>query len=47
MGTCRGAFLRGNHLHNGKVVGVGAESSPLVGGGQSVKEREGSYQREG
>lgn len=32
MGTRRGAFfLQGNHLHNGKVVGVGAEKSPLVG----------------
>lgn len=31
MGTRRGAFLQGNYLHNGKVVGVGAESSPLVG----------------
>lgn len=45
MGTRRGAFLRGNHLHNGKVVGVGAESSPLVG---TVSEVEGksSYQTE-
>lgn len=37
MGTRRGAFFsaRGkekkNHLHNGKAVGVGAESFPLVG----------------
>lgn len=38
MGTRRGAFLRGNHLHNGKVVGVGAESSSLVG---TVSEVEG------
>lgn len=46
MGTCRGAFLQGNHLHNGKVVGVGAESSLLVG---MVGEVEGvsSYQLEG
>lgn len=45
MGTRRGAFLRGNHLHNGKVVGVGAESSPLV---RTVSEVEGesSYQIE-
>lgn len=43
MGTRRGAFLRGNYLHNRKVVGVGAESSPLVG---TVSEVEGksSYQ---
>lgn len=31
MGSRRAAFLWGNHLHNGKVFGVGAESSPLVG----------------
>lgn len=45
MGTRRGAFLRGNHLHNGKVLGVGAERSPLVG---TVSEVEGvhSYQTE-
>lgn len=42
MGTGRGAFLRGNHLHNGKVVGVGAESSPLVGTVSGV-EGESSY----
>lgn len=46
MGTRRGAFLRGNHLHNGKVVGVGAESSPLVGTVSEV-EGESSYQIEG
>lgn len=45
MGTRRGAFLRGNHLHNGKVVGVGAESSPLVGTVSEV-EGESSYQTE-
>lgn len=39
MGTRRGAFLRGNHLHNGKVVGVGAESSSLLVG--TVSEVEG------
>lgn len=43
MGTSRGAFLRGNHLHNGKVVGVGAESSPLAGTVSEV-EGESSYQ---
>lgn len=43
MGTRRGAFLQGNHLHNGKVVGVGAESSPLVGTVSEV-EGESSYQ---
>lgn len=46
MGTRRGAFLRGNNLHNGKVVGVGAESSPLVGTVSEV-EGESSYQTEG
>lgn len=45
MGTKRGAFLRGNHLHNGKVVGVGAESSPLMGTVSEV-EGKGSYQTE-
>ena len=46
MGRRRGAFLRGNYLHNRKVVGVGAESSPLVG---TVGEVEGksSYQTDG
>lgn len=41
MDTRHGAFLQGNHLHNGKVVGV--ESPPLVG---TVSEVEGerSYQ---
>lgn len=38
-------FCGENHLHNGKVVGVGAESSPLMG---TVSEVEGksSYQTE-
>lgn len=38
MGTRHGAFLQGNNLHNGKVVGVEAENSPLVG---TVSEVEG------
>lgn len=42
-GSSRAAFLRGNHLHNGKVFGVGAESSPLVG---TADEVEGSRERE-
>lgn len=43
MGTRQGAFLWGNDLHNGKVVGVAAESSPLVGTVSEV-EGKGSYQ---
>lgn len=43
MGGRRAAFLWGNHLHNGKVFGVGAESSPLVG---TVGEVEGKRERE-
>lgn len=34
MGTKRGAFLRGNHLHNGKVVGVGTEALSSCGDNQ-------------
>lgn len=43
MGTRHGAFLQGNHLHNGKVVGVGAKS-PLLVGTVSEVEGESSYQ---
>lgn len=43
MGTRQGAFLWGDDLHNGKVVGVAAESSPLVGTVSEV-EGKGSYQ---
>lgn len=43
MGSRRAAFLWGNHLHNGKVFGVGAESSPRVG---TVGEVEGKRRRE-
>lgn len=43
MGTRHAAFLQGNHLHNGKVVGVEAESPPLVGTDSEV-EGESSYQ---
>ncbi|CAB1432549.1 unnamed protein product [Pleuronectes platessa] len=46
MGTRLGAFLLGNNLHNGKVAGVGAESSPLVGTVSAV-EGETFYQIEG
>lgn len=58
MGSRRAAFLWGNHLHNVKVFGVGAESSPLVGtvsevegreraGGREEERRRGRYQPEG
>lgn len=58
MGTRRAAFFcegegKKSHLHNGKAVGVGAESSPLVGtvgdggGWRGGRKRKSSYQTKG
>lgn len=46
MGSGRAAFLWGSHLHNVKVFGVGAESSPLVGTVGEVEGREGGRRKE-
>lgn len=46
MGSGRAAFLWGSHLHNVKVFGVGAESSPLVGTVGEVEGREGGGRKE-
>lgn len=42
MGTGCGVLLLGIYLHNGKVFGVGAESSPLV---ETVGEVEGGKKK--